>query len=373
MATTTGFRTEELLLNMGPQHPSTHGVLRLVLTLDGELVVECDPVIGYLHSSLEKICENRTYTQIIPFTDRFDYLGSMTNNMVYVQAVEKMLGVEVPRRCEYIRVLMCELQRLQSHLLWLGTFGLDLGAITLFLYCFREREVLLDLLESVSGQRLLYNYMRIGGLRNDLPVGFGEKCREFLGYFPSRLEEYDQLFTGNRIFVARVDGVGYISAEKAVAYGVSGPIARGSGVDVDLRRDDPCSIYPELDFKVCVEEDGDCLARYLVRTEEMRESTKLCLQCLDVLDGTKGEPISTKVPKTIKPPEGDIYERIESPRGELGCYIISDGGTKPSRFHWRAPSFANLQALPIMSRGGLVADIVAVLGSVDIVLGDIDR
>ncbi|HJN16195.1 MAG TPA: NADH-quinone oxidoreductase subunit D [Armatimonadota bacterium] len=369
----TDFTTEDLVLNMGPQHPSTHGVLRLVLTLDGELIIECDPVIGYLHSSMEKICENRTYVQIVPFTDRFDYLGSLINNFVYVRGVEGMLGVEVPRRCEYIRVLMSEMQRLQSHLLWLGTFGLDLGAITLFLYCFREREVVLDLLESVTGQRLLYNYMRIGGLRNDLPVGFGEKCRDFLNILPERMGEYDQIFTNNRIFQGRVDGVGFLSKDEAVDYAISGPMARASGIDWDIRRDDPYSVYPELEFDVPVEQEGDCLARYRVRMEEMRQSRKLALHCLDALDGMKGEDFQTKVPKTIRPPEGESYTHVESPRGELGCYLISDGSPKPPRMHWRAPSFANLQAIPVMSRGGLVADLVAVLGSIDIVLGDIDR
>jgi NADH-quinone oxidoreductase subunit D len=370
---TTAFATEELVINMGPQHPSTHGVLRLVLTLDGELVLECIPHIGYLHSSLEKVCENRTYTQIVPFTDRFDYLASLANNFCYVRAVEQLMGVEVPRRCEYIRVLMAELQRITSHLVWLGTFGLDLGAVTLFLWCFREREVLLDLFESTTGQRLLYNYMRIGGLRNDLAPGFTGKAREFLGYFPGRLAEYDQLFTNNRIFRARVDGVGILPRRKAIGYAITGPMARGSGIDVDVRRADPYSVYPELEFEVPVFEAEDCLARYQVRMDEMRESRKIALQCLDALDRMQGEPYAAKVPRTIKPPPGEVYARTESPRGELGCYLLSDGGDTPARFHWRAPSFANLQALPIMARGGLVADIVAVLGSIDIVLGDVDR
>ncbi|MGQ9729898.1 MAG: NADH-quinone oxidoreductase subunit D [Candidatus Zipacnadales bacterium] len=370
---TTALATEELIINMGPQHPSTHGVLRLVLTLDGELVVDCVPHIGYLHSSLEKICERRTYVQIVPFTDRFDYLASMCNNYCYVRAVEQLLGLEVPRRCEYIRALMMELQRITSHLLWLGTFGLDLGAVTLFLYCFREREVLLDLLESASGQRLLYNYMRIGGLRNDLPDGFIEKARDFLGYFPSRVDEYNALFTNNCIFRARVEGVGLLSQTAAIEYAVTGPTARGSGLARDVRRDDPYCVYPELEFRVPVYETGDCLARHLVRIDEMRESTKIALQCLEALEGMAGEPYQAKVPKAIKLPAGEVYTRIESPRGELGCYIVSDGSERPWRFHWRAPSFANLQALPDMVRGGLVADVVAVLGSIDIVLGDVDR
>jgi NADH-quinone oxidoreductase subunit D len=370
---TTGFATEELVLNMGPQHPSTHGVLRLVLTLDGELVLECVPYIGYLHSSLEKICENRTYVQIVPFTDRFDYLSALSNNFCYVRAVEELLGIEVPRRCEYVRVLMAELQRITSHLVWLGTFGMDLGAVTLFLWCFREREVLLDLFESTTGQRLLYNYMRIGGLRNDLAPGFIGKAREFLDTFPERMGEYDQLFTNNRIFRARVDGVGILSPSQAIDYAVTGPTARGSGIDVDLRKTDPYSVYPELEFEVPVFETQDCLGRYEVRLEEMRQSRLIALQCLDALEGMAGEPVAAKVPRTIKPPAGEVYSRIESPRGELGCYLLSDGTDTPARFHWRAPSFANLQALPLMSRGGLVADMVAVLGSIDIVLGDVDR
>jgi NADH-quinone oxidoreductase subunit D len=358
---------------MGPQHPSTHGVLRLLVTLDGELVVDCVPHIGYLHSSLEKICENRTYAQIVPFTDRFDYLGSLANNLCYVRAAEQLAGIEVSERVEYIRVLMAEVQRIVSHLVWLGTYGLDLGAMTVFLYCFREREVLLDLLESVTGQRLLYNYLRIGGLRNDLPPGFTEKLRDFLAYFPGRIGEYDRLFTKNRIFLARTRGIGILTPEDAVAYAVSGPTARGSGLNIDLRRSDPYSVYPELEFEVPVDDANDCLARYLVRVEEMRQSIRLCLQCLDRLENMERTPVEVKVGKAIKPPAGEVYTRVESPRGELGCYLLSDGSTQPTRLHWRAPSFANLQALPIMVRGGLMADIVAVLGSIDIVLGDVDR
>jgi len=367
------FVTEELVVNMGPQHPSTHGVLRLVVTLDGELVVDCVPHIGYLHSSLEKICENRTYAQVVPFTDRFDYLGSLANNFCYVRAVEQLAGIAVSERVEWIRVLMAELQRISSHLVWLGTYGLDLGATTVFLYCFREREVLIDLLESATGQRLLYNYLRIGGLRNDLPTGFVEKLRDFLGYFPSRIDEYDQLFTKNRIFLARTRGVGILSREDAIAYAISGPVARGSGLDVDVRRSDPYSVYPELEFEAPVEQGNDCLARYLVRVEELRQSVRIALQCLDRIEKLERTPVEVKVGKAIKPPAGEGYARTESPRGELGCYLVSDGGTKPLRMHWRGPSFANLQALPMMARGGLVADVVAVLGSIDIVLGDVDR
>jgi len=374
MSTLTDHTTEELLINMGPQHPSTHGVLRLVLSLDGEKVIRCVPHIGYLHSSLEKIAESRTYAQVMPFTDRFDYLSSMSNNLCYALAVEQLLGLTVPPRCQWIRVLMAEVQRIASHLVWLGTYGLDLGAVTIFLYCFREREQLIDLFEAVSGQRLLYNYLRIGGLRNDLTPDFLDRLEAFLGYFPERIEEYDRLLSTNRIFLARTRGIGPLSREDAIAWAVSGPNARGSGVNVDLRRTDPYLTYPEIEFDVPVREEGDALARYLVRVEEMRQSIRILHQCIARLRELAGEPIEAEgVPRTIRPPAGDVYVRTESPRGELGCYLVSDGGPQPVRMHWRAPSFANLAALPLMAEGGLIADIVATLGSIDIVLPDVDR
>lgn len=367
----TGVRTEELLVNMGPQHPSTHGVLRLVLTIDGETIVDCDPVIGYLHSSLEKIAERKTYRQYVTYTDRYDYLNAIGNELVYVQAVERLMGIEVPPRCQYIRVIMAELNRLASHLLYFGTLGLDVGAMTVFLHCFREREAIIDLMEHMTGQRLLYHYLRIGGLRNDLVEGFEDGLREFLGYFPQRLEEYNDLLTRNRIFRARMEGVGVISADVARSYGCSGPVIRGSGVAYDMRKVEGYAVYPELEFDVPTQPYGDAMSRHLVRVEEMRQSVNILRQCLDKLPG--GPVRAAKVPRVIKPPPGEVFERVESPRGELACYIMSDGSDKPYRLHWRGPSFYNVQAFREMVRGHLVADVVAILASVDIVLADIDR
>ncbi len=368
---TAGLRTEELLVNMGPQHPSTHGVLRLVLTIDGETIVDCDPVIGYLHSSLEKIAERKTYRQYTTYTDRYDYLNSIGNNLVYVQAVERLMGIEVPPRCQYIRVIMAELNRLASHLLYFGTLGLDVGATTVFLHCFREREAIIDLMEHTTGQRLLYNYLRIGGLRNDLPPDFEDGLRHFLSYFPQRIEEYNDLLTRNRIFRARMEGVGVISAEKALEYGCSGPVIRGCGLPYDMRKIEGYAAYPEIEFDVPTQPYGDAMSRHLVRVEEMRQSVNILRQALDKLP--KGPVRVEKMPRVIRPPEGEVFERVESPRGELGCYIKSDGSDKPERLHWRGPSFYNLQAFREMVRGHLVADVVAILASVDIVLADIDR
>ncbi len=374
MSALTDQVTEELVINMGPQHPSTHGVLRLLLSLDGEMITACTPVVGYLHSSLEKICERRTYPQVVPFTDRFDYLSSMANNLCYVTAVEDLLGITVPPRCQWIRVLVAEIQRIASHLVWLGTYGLDLGAVTVFLYCFREREQLIDLFEAISGQRLLYNYLRIGGLRNDLTPDFLDRLEHFLSYFPDRIAEYDRLFTGNRIFIARTQGVGHLSQEDAISHAASGPTARGSGLGVDIRRTDPYLTYPEIEFDVPVRTEGDSLGRYWVRVEEMRQSVRILKQCIPRLRQLEGEPITAEnVPRTIRPPAGNTYVHVESPRGELGCYLVSDGSPQPLRMHWRPPSFANLSALPSMVVGGLVADVVATLGSIDIVLPDVDR
>jgi NADH-quinone oxidoreductase subunit D len=366
-----GLRTEELVVNMGPQHPSTHGVLRLVLTIDGETVVDCQPVIGYLHSSMEKIAERKTYRQYVTYTDRFDYLNALGNELAYVQAVERLLGLEVPPRCQYIRVIMAELQRLASHLVYFGTLGLDVGATTVFLYCFREREAIINLLEHTTGQRLLYHYLRIGGVRNDLPADFAAGLRHFLSYFPQRLEEYNNLLTRNRIFRARMEGLGVLSAERALAYGCSGPVLRGCGVAYDMRKIEAYAAYSELEFAVPTQPYGDAMSRHLVRVEEMRQSVALLRQALDKLPA--GPVNAPKVPRIIKPPPGEVYERVESPRGELGCYVCSDGSERPYRLHWRGPSFYNLQAFPEMVRGHLVADIVAILASIDIVLGDIDR
>lgn len=366
-----GLQTEELIVNMGPQHPSTHGVLRLVVTIDGETIVDCDPVIGYLHSSLEKIGERKTYRQFVTYADRFDYLNAVGNELAYVQAVERLLGMEVPPRCQYIRVMMAEMNRIASHLVYFGTLGMDCGATTVFLYCLREREVLMDLFEHTTGQRLLYHYLRIGGLRNDLPPGFTDGLARFLDYFPKCIEEYNDLLTRNRIFRARMEGVGVLPAERALDYGCSGPVLRGGGLAHDMRRIEGYAVYPDLEFEVPTQPYGDAMCRHLVRVEEMRQSVAILRQCLDRLP--RGPVQAERVPRVVKPPPGEVFERVESPRGELACYLQSDGSERPYRLHWRGPSFYNVQALPEMVRGHLVADVVAILASVDIVLADIDR
>ena len=361
---------EEMYVNMGPQHPSTHGVLRLMLKLDGEYITDCVPYVGYLHRCHEKIGENRNYTQIIPYTDRLDYLASMSMNFGYVLAVERLMGLKVPERAEYIRVILAELQRIASHLIWLGTFGLDLGNFTIFIYCFREREMVLDLFEAMSGQRLNYSFYRIGGLPMDFPETWVEDCRRFLEWFKPRLPEYDALMTDNILFQKRVQGVGILPTRTAVEYAASGPMLRGSGIPWDLRRNDPYSVYDRFEFDIPVYDSCDVWARYLVRRQEMAQSVRIVEQALAQLPA--GE-IQAKVPKTIKPPAGQVYARTESPRGELGFYLISDGSPKPYRYKVRSPAFVNLSVLPEMLKGCLVADCVAVLGSVDIVLGEVDR
>ncbi len=366
----TGETMEEMYVNMGPQHPSTHGVLRLMLKLDGEYITDCIPYIGYLHRCHEKIGENRNYTQVIPYTDRLDYLASMSMNFGYVLAVERLMGQKVPERAEYMRVILAELQRIASHLIWLGTFGLDLGNFTIFMYCFREREMVLDLFESVTGQRLNYAFYRIGGMPMDFPDTFLTDCQAFLTWFKQRLPEYDAIMTDNILFQKRVQGVGILAPEVAVDYAVSGPMLRGSGIKWDLRKNDPYSIYGRFDFDIPVYDTCDVWARYLVRRKEMEESVKIVEQALAQLP--PGE-VMAKMPKTIKPPAGQIYSRNESPRGEIGFYLISDGSPKPYRYKVRSPAYVNLSALPEMLRGCLIADCVAVLGSVDIVLGEIDR
>ncbi len=366
----TGETMEEMYVNMGPQHPSTHGVLRLMLKLDGEYITDCIPYIGYLHRCHEKIGENRNYTQIIPYTDRLDYLASMSMNFGYVLAIERLMGQKVPERAEYMRVILAELQRIASHLIWLGTFGLDLGNFTIFMYCFREREMVLDLFESVTGQRLNYSFFRIGGMPMDFPDTFLTDCLAFLAWFKQRLPEYDAIMTDNVLFQKRVQGVGILTPEVAVDYAVSGPMLRGSGITWDLRKNDPYSIYDRFDFAIPVYDTCDVWARYLVRRKEMEESVKIVEQALAQLP--PGE-VMAKMPKTIKPPAGQIYSRNESPRGEIGFYIISDGSPKPYRYKVRSPAYVNLSALPEMLRGCLIADCVAVLGSVDIVLGEVDR
>lgn len=366
-------KIEDMWINMGPQHPSTHGVLRLVLALQGERIVDMEVVIGYLHRGTEKLAEFRTYHQFIPLTDRLDYLASPAMNFGYVLAVEKLAGIEVPERAEYIRVLMAELARISSHLLWLATHALDIGAMTVFLYCFREREMILDLFEMATGGRLITTYYRIGGVANDLPEGFLDKCEEFCEIFPKRVEDYDALLYSNRIWLSRTVNIAKISAEKGLALGLSGPSIRGSGVNWDLRRSNPYSVYDKLDFEVAVFDGCDVYARYLVRRKEMLESCKIVKQCVEWLKKNPGGEIQAKVPKVFKPPVGEVYASVEAPKGELGFYIVSDGSTRPYRLKIRAPSFANLMSLPEMCKGHLVADVIAAIGSIDIVLGEVDR
>ena len=365
-------RERELLLNVGPQHPSTHGVLRVIAKLNGETIVTAQPDIGYLHRCFEKLAESKSYPMVMPYTDRTDYLGAITNEWVYALAVEKLLGVEVPERAEYIRVIAAEMQRVCSHLLWFGTFALDLGAVTPFLYAFRERETLYDLYEQLTGARLLYNYLRIGGVRNDMPGGFVEKLVDLLDFLEKKaFDEYRVLLTGNRIFEVRTLNVGELSSQDAIAWGASGPVLRGSGVKWDLRRDAPYSVYDRFDFEVPVGKDpGDVYDRYAMRMREMEESVKIIRQALQQLP--TGE-IMGKVPKIIKPPKGEVYTRVEAPRGEVGCYLISDGTTNPYRLHWRSPCYTHLQLIPLLSPGFKVADLVAIIGSIDIVLGEVDR
>lgn len=364
------FRTTEMMVNMGPQHPSTHGVLRLILRLDGETVVHTKPVIGYLHRGIEKISENRTYVQVTPYTDRLDYIASMQENLGYIGAVERLLGIEATPRARYIRVILAELQRIASHLIWLATHALDIGAQSVFLYCFRERELILDLFEAYCGARLTYNAFRIGGLPADLPDGWIEECRKFCELFPSRMKEYEDLLSVNRIWLQRTVGIGVISAEEAINMGLSGPMLRGSGVEWDIRKAKPYEAYADFDFEVPIGEKGDTYDRYLIRMEEMRQSRMIILQALDKLP--EGE-IRAKVPRRIKPPKGEIYHSVEGPRGEMGFYLISDGTDKPYRVKFRSPCFVNLQSLPQLVEGHLVADIVAVIGTLDIVLGCVDR
>jgi NADH-quinone oxidoreductase subunit D len=361
---------EQIILNMGPQHPSTHGVLRLVLALEGEVIADVKPDIGYLHRATEWIGEHRTYTKFLPYTDRTDYVASLAQNFGYVEAVERLAGIEVPRRAKYIRVILAELTRLASHLLWLGTFGLDLGAMTIFLYGMREREYILDLFEMAFGARLTHHGFRIGGVPYDLPLGFREKALEFCDYLLPRLDENDALLTGNRIFVARTQGVGILTTDQAIAYAASGPVIRGSGVAMDVRRVDPYAAYDEMEFAVAVQNGCDVLARYLVRIEEMRQSVRIIRQALKGLP--RGD-FQVKLPKIFRPPAGDAYGRVETPRGDLSVYVVSDGRDNPVRVRMRSPCFANLQALPVMARGGKVADIVAIIASIDIVLGSVDR
>lgn len=373
--------TEEMYLNLGPQHPSTHGVLRLGLKLDGEVIVEATPDIGYLHRGMEKLAENRTYLQNICLCDRWDYLSSIHNEFAYCLAVEKLLKVQIPLRAEYIRVIMAELNRIASHLVLFGTYGVDIGAITPLLYAFREREMVIDLFESVSGGRLLFNYFRIGGVTRDLPDDFIKKTNEFLDYFEKRFPEYDDLLSHNVIFLDRTRNIGVLSAIDAINYGVSGPNLRASGVKYDLRKDDTYSIYNKFEFDIPTGTTGDCWDRYYIRIREMRESAKIIRQAVNSIGSLSGAAthevnqgeILTKLPKVLKPELGEIYSRIEASRGDLGVYIVSDGTQKPYRLKMRAPSFVNLMILPQILKGWKVADVIAILGSIDIVLGEVDR
>jgi len=364
-------RTEELYLNIGPQHPSTHGVLRIIAKLDGERIIEVKPVIGYLHRNFEKICEARTYQQIIPYTDRLDYTSSMVNNLAYCMTVEKLAGITVPKRAEYIRVIVAELNRITSHLLALGAAGLDSGAFTIFLYCFREREYILDLYEMLCGARLTYNYLRFGGVSQDLPQGFIEKANTFCRYFKPKIDEYERFFLNNYIYLQRAKNVGILKKEDALSYGASGPVLRASGIKHDLRKDELYSVYNEFDFDIPVGENGDCWDRVKVRLEEMRQSVKIIEQALEKIPD--GEYLNSQVPRLLKPPPGEVYHHIESPRGELGFYLVSDGSDRPYRIKVRSPAFSNLSTIPLISQGGLIADLIIIIGSLDPCFGEVDR
>jgi NADH-quinone oxidoreductase subunit D len=389
-------RTETMTVNMGPQHPSTHGVLRLVLELDGETVLSASPTIGYLHTGIEKTCEQKKWQQVIPLVERMDYLSAQSNSMAFSLAVEQLLGLEVPERVQTIRVLIAELQRINSHLVWLGTHGMEVGAVSVMLYCFRERELLLNLNEMLAGFRLFPSYMRIGGLREDLPRGFKDAVTAFLDRFGPKLDEYEDLLTRNDIYVTRTKGVGRISANDALALGLVGPIARAAGVDYDVRKAFPYLGYERFDFNVPVRTEGDVYARYLVRVAEMRESAKICRQALERITPTGAYAVSD--PRITPPPKdrvytemealiqhfliysqgftvpaGEAYVPVEGPRGEQGYSIVADGTNRPWRVKSRAPSLLACQALEKMIIGGLIADVIAVIGSIDVVMGDVDR
>jgi NADH-quinone oxidoreductase subunit D len=390
-----GAKDQHMVINMGPQHPATHGVLRLVLEIDGEIIVRIYPEIGYLHTGIEKTCEAKFYHQVVPLTDRINYLDPLSNNLCYALTVEKLLSLEIPPKAQWMRVLLAELSRLNSHLIWLGTHAMDIGALTVFLYTFREREDILRLFEAVSGQRMMTSYIRIGGLAMEPPLDFLDRVQAFIRIFPEKIDEYANLLTGNPIFRNRLVGVGHLSAEDAVALGVTGPPLRASGVDFDLRRDMPYSSYEKFQFNVPTSTACDCWARYEVRLVEMRESVKIIQQALD---GMPEGPVKADAPKIVLPdrekmktqmealihhfkivtegfevPAGEVYQGIEAGHGMTGYYIVSDGTAKPYRVHMCYPSFPTLQALEVMCKGRMLADVVAVIGSIDIVLGEIDR
>ncbi len=379
-ATVPGFgralKTEEMVVNMGPQHPSTHGVLRLELVVDGEVVVDVIPHIGYLHRCFEKHCEHMTnYQQVVPYADRMDYVAAMSNEFGYVVACERMLKITVPERVEYIRVIMAEFSRIVSHLIAIGTYGMDIGAFTPFLYCMRDREHVLDIFEQTCGARLLYNYMWVGGLSHDVPPDFAEKVKAFCKYFRPNIKELNDLLSYNKIFIERTANVGVLPAEVAINYGASGPVLRGSGVKWDLRKNDTYSVYSKLDFDIPVGKGlkgttGDCWDRYMVRVHEMEQSVNIIEQAIEKLPS--GD-VQAALPKRIRPEAGEVYARTETPKGDLGYYIVSDGTASPFRVKVRPPCFVNLSALPAICRGAMIADVVAILGSIDIVLGEVDR
>lgn len=365
-----GFQTQEMLLNLGPQHPSTHGVLRLVMTLEGETVVNCTPVIGYLHRGIEKILENRTVMAGIRYMDNADYLSPMLNETAYASAVEQLMGIDPPRRAQYIRLLVNEMQRIASHLVGIGTYLMDLGAVTPILWAFRDREGILSLFEALGGSRFNVNYLRVGGVLHDFPKGWLAECEAFLDTFEKNRRELEGLITGNEIFEARTQGVGYIDQQQAIAYGLTGPMLRASGIKWDLRVHRPYGAYREVPVNVVVRQEGDCFARYKVRMDEIVESIRLCRVAIDKMPGG---PICTRTPIALRPPRGETYFALESSKGELGVYFISDGSEYPWRAKLRGPSFVNLQILPELLRGHKMSDVIAILGSTDIVLGEVDR
>jgi NADH-quinone oxidoreductase subunit D len=370
MTGTTFLDSTELVLNMGPQHPSTHGVLRVVLKLDGERVLGADCVIGYLHRGIEKVAEHRTYAQFNPYVDRLDYVAAVSNSLGYCLAVEKLLQVEAPPRAQAMRVILTELNRIASHLVWLGTHAMDIGAITPVFYCFREREEALGIFEKYCGARLTTHAFRIGGLQYDTYEGFERDVKAFCDMFLPKVDEYEELLTKNRIWVRRLKDVGILTARECKQYGVTGPVLRAAGVEWDIRKAQPYSGYERYEFRIPTGRNGDTYDRYMVRMEEMRQSVRIMRQAVE---GIPEGPIMAKGCKVIKPPVGEAYVSIEAPKGELGYYIVSDGSTQPYRVRIRPPSFVNLQALDAMVRGGLVADVVAVIGTLDIVLGEVDR
>ncbi|MEN6536138.1 MAG: NADH-quinone oxidoreductase subunit D [Bryobacteraceae bacterium] len=360
----------ELVLNMGPQHPATHGVLRVILKLDGERIRGTECVIGYLHRGVEKIGENRTYQMFAPYVDRMDYVSAVSNGLGYCLAVEKLLSLEVPERAQVVRVILTELNRIASHLVWLGTHALDIGAITPVFYTFREREAILDIYEKFCGARMTTHAFRIGGLQYELYEGFEEEVKRFCKMFVTKVDEYEELLTGNRIWIGRLTNVGVLTAEDCKAFGVTGPMLRASGVKWDLRKAQPYSGYEKYDFEIPTRQNGDTYDRYIVRVQEMRQAVRIIQQAVEDIPAG---PIMGKAPKVIKPPVGEVYVSIEAPKGELGYFLVSDGSTQPYRVRVRPPSFVNLQAVDKMARGGLVADMVAIIGTIDIILGEVDR